>query len=249
MAGRLSEADRPLVERVRKLLDKAERTDSVHEAEAFAAKAAALVARHRITPEHLQRRERDGDELAIVELLVGRGAYVRGRLALLGHIAEAHDVRMVFQATPEGSVAFLAGRREDLDVVAVMYASLHAQVAAQMAGLRRSTGAATQRERRAFLFGFANRVGDLLAESAATARAEAERRGVDGASTALAVRERREQVDSFADETWGKVRSASRPASLSPDGYSQGVAAAERADVGRRRVGGRAALGEGRDGR
>ena len=248
MTDSMTQGDRSLIERVRKLLDKAERTDSVHEAEAFAAKAADLVARHRISPEQLEQSDRDGDDLVIRELLVGRGAYVRGRLALLGNIAEAHDVRMVFQATPAGSMAFLAGRSVDLDIVEVMYASLHSQVAGQMAGLRRSTGAATQRERRAFLFGFANRIGDLLAESAAAAKAESER-GVDGGvSTSLAVRERRERVDGFADERWGKVRSASRPASLSPDGYSRGVDAADRADVGRTRLDGRAAIGRGRRG-
>lgn len=237
--------DRPLIERIRKLLDKAARTDSVHEAEAFATKAADLVARHRISPEQLAQRGADADDLSIRELLVGRGAYVRGRIALLGNIAEAHDVRMVFQATPAGSVALLAGRSEDIDVVEVMYASLHAQVAGQMAGLRRSTGAATQRERRAFLFGFANRIGDLMAESAATAKAESERRADGGTATALAVRERRERVDGFADESWGKVRSAGRPARLSPDGYNRGVEAADRADVGRTRLGGRRAIGRG----
>ncbi|MEP4592801.1 MAG: DUF2786 domain-containing protein, partial [Ilumatobacter sp.] len=225
--------DRTLVERIRKLLDKAERTDSVHEAEAFAAKAAHLVARHRISPEQLAQRGGAADDLAIRELVVGRGAYVRGRIALLGNIAEAHDVRMVFQATPAGSVAFLAGRSEDLDVVEVMYASLHTQVAGQMAGLRRSTGAATQRERRAFLFGYANRIGDLLAESAVAAKVEADRRAGGGAATELAIRERRERVDEFADESWGRVRSATRPARLSPDGYLRGVEAADRADVGR----------------
>lgn len=246
MTERLSQADRPLIERIRKLLDKAERTDSAHEAEAFAAKAADLVARHRIDPHQLKQHGADSGELSIRELLVGRGAYVRGRLALLGNIAEAHDVRMVFQATPAGSVAFLAGRSEDLDIVEVIYASLHAQVAGKMAGLRKSTGAATQRERRAFLFGFANRIGDLLAESAATAKAETESQADGGAATTLAVRERRERVDEFADESWGRVRSAGRPAKLSPDGYYRGIDAADQADVGRTRLGGRAAIGRGR---
>lgn len=248
MTSEVSQADRPLIERVRKLLDKADRTDSAHEAEAFAAKAADLVARHRISPEQLAQRDGDGGDLSIRELLVGRGAYVRGRLALLGHIAEAQDVRMVFQATSDGSVAFLAGRTVDLDVVELMYASLHSQVAGQMAGLRRSTGAATQRERRAFLFGFASRIGHLLAESVAAAKAESEKRADGGTSTSLAVRERRERVDGFADESWGRVRSAGRPAKLSPDGYFQGVDAADRADVGRTRLGGRSAIGRGRRG-
>ena len=128
MTSPLSEPDPSLVERVRKLLDKAARTDNQHESDTFARKAAELVARHRIDPERLAARPLP-DDLALVEVAVGRGAYVRGRISLLNHIADSHDVRMVFQATTTGTVATLAGRRDDLSIVEVMYASLHQQVA------------------------------------------------------------------------------------------------------------------------
>jgi hypothetical protein len=247
MTAELPEGDRSLVQRVRKLLDKAENTDNAHEAEAFAGKAADLIARHRIDPDRLAERGDVADDLTLSELNVGRGAYVRGRVALLANIAEAHDVRMVYQSTPTGSVAFLAGRREDLDIVEVLYASLHAQVASQMATLRRSTGAATQRERRAFLFGFANRIGELLVEAQDAATRESQATPDGGVATALAVRERRERVDDFAERTWGKVRAASRAAPLAAGGYERGASAASRADVGPRGVGGRPAIGGGRE--
>lgn len=240
MTSQLSEPDPWLVERVRKLLDKAARTDNRYESDSFARKAAELVARHRIDPERLAERQRP-DDLALVEITVGRGAYVRGRIDLLHSIADSHDVRMVFRSTPTGSVATLAGRRDDLSIVEVMYASLHQQAATQMSGIRRSTGAATQRHRRAFLFGFATRIGELLAE----ARADVERSASAQAgtnTTELVLRERRERVDAFARESWGRVRSASRPSAVVPDGFARGVAAAERADVGRTRLAGRAPL-------
>jgi len=245
MTEQLPEGDRSLIQRVRKLLDKAEHTDNVHEAEAFAGKAADLIARHRIDPARLAERGGAADDLGLSEMNVGRGAYVRGRIALLSNVADAHDVRMVFQSTPSGSVAFLAGRREDLDIVKILYASLHSQVASQMATLRRSTGAATQRERRAFLFGFANRIGELLTESQSAALRESQATADGGEATALAVRERRERVDEFAATTWGKVRSAGRAAPLDTGGYQRGSSAAERADVGRARLRGRAAIGRG----
>ncbi|MFK7917491.1 MAG: DUF2786 domain-containing protein [Ilumatobacter sp.] len=246
MTARMTEVDRSLIERVRKLLDKAEATDNAHEAEAFASKAADLIAQHRIDPAQLAERE-DGSELALGELNVGRGAYVRGRIALLANVGDAHDVRMVFQSTPTGSVVFMAGRQVDLDLVGVLYASLHSQAAAQMQLIKRSTGAATQRERRAFLFGFADRIGQLMAESKESARAKSEQAADGGAATALAVRERRERVDQFAAERWGKVRSASRPAGVAPGGYLAGASAAERADVGRSRLRGRPEIGRGGD--
>jgi hypothetical protein len=242
MTSPLSEPDPALVERVRKLLDKAARTDNQHESDTFARKAAELVARHRIDPDRLAARPLP-DDLALVEILVGRGAYVRGRLDLLHSIADAHDVRMVFRSTPTGSVATLAGRRDDLSIVEVMYASLHQQVASQMSEIRRSTGAATQRHRRAFLFGFATRIGELLAEARATVERSAA--STSGPSAAeLVLRERRELVDEFAQQSWGRVRSAAAPTAVVSDGFARGAAAAERVDVGRTRLAGHKPVGK-----
>ena len=246
MTAQLSEPDDLLVQRVRKLLDKAERTDNGHEAEVFAAKAAELVAQHRIEPDRLATA-RDGEELAIAEVHVGRGAYVRARLALLQGIAEAHDVRVVFQATATGTVAFLAGYRSDLAVTEVMYHSLHQQAASQVAAIKKQTGAATQRYRRSFLFGFAGRIAELLAESRSSVESEAADGLVDGdaSSTEVALRARAERVDEFAARSWGRVRSASPPSAVSSDGYARGTAAAGRADVGRARLRGRRSIGRG----
>lgn len=244
MTSPLPEPDPTLVERVRKLLDKSQRTDNDHEAEVFARKAAELVARHRIDPEHLTRRSGAGD-LRLIEIHVGRGAYVRGRLALLGNIAEAHDVRMVFRSTPTGSVAMLAGFSDELGVVEMMYTSLHQQAATKMAEISQGTGAATQRHRRAFLFGFAERLGQLLAEERSAVEAEGPTDSGVAASLELALAARNDRVDSFAEQSWGRVRSASRPSAVSPDGYENGANAAESADVGRTRLADRQALGRG----
>ena len=73
--------DSPLVAKVRKLLAMAERSTNANEADAFSRKAAELIAAHRIDPERL--RCASHDELRVLQVAVGRGAYVRGRLALL----------------------------------------------------------------------------------------------------------------------------------------------------------------------
>ena len=172
---------------------------------------------------------------------MGRGAYVRARLALLTIVGDHHDVRVVFKTLPTGMVAYLAGFRSDVDVVELLYHSLHQQAAAQMAGISRGTGAATQRFRRSFLMGFADRIGVVLDESAREAAAGRSAAVAD--STALVLRERSQQVDDHLQRSFGRIRSA-RPASAAQaSGWQAGVAAAERADVGRDRLPERRALG------
>lgn len=237
-------AEPTLIERVRKLMDKAAVTDNVHEADAFSRKAAELVARHRIEPSALV--DRVDDELTVREMPLGRGAYVRARLALLMAVAEAHDSRVVFGATPTGTVAYVAGYTADLDVVEVMYTSLHAQAATRMAAERRSTASATQRYRRSFLFGYADRVATALLEARKGAEAESTTNDpVDAAGTSLARLERGRRVDDYLQQRFGRVRAARSATGAELGGWSAGGAAAERADLGRARLDERRSLGRG----
>ncbi len=242
--GISGDIDRGLVDRVRKLMDKAAATTNSHEADAFSRKAAELVARHRIDPASLA--ERRDDSLAVREIPLGRGAYVRARLALLMAVAEAHDARVVFAATPTGTIAYLAGYGSDLDLVEVMYTSLHAQAASRMSAERRATAAATQRYRRSFLFGYADRVAksldDVRRVAEATSRAEV---AVDAAGRSLVRLERGRRVDEFLQQRFGRVRTARGSAGAEVGGWSAGSAAAERADLGRQRLHGRRSLGPG----
>jgi hypothetical protein len=226
-----------LLERIRKLFAKSRSTTNPHEAELFARKAADLAARHRVDPARLAGSESAGD-LTIREIGLGRGAYVRARLALLMAVADHHDARVVFEARPDGTTALVAGFGSDLDVIDVMYHSLHQQAAAQMAAIRRPTGAATQRYRRSFLFGFASRVGELLDE--ARANAESSRRhpaGGVGGGVDLVLRRRAERVDDYARRSFGRVRAARRPAAAQAGAWHEGSAAADRVDIGRTRLG------------
>jgi hypothetical protein len=235
-----------LILRVRKLMDKAAATSNPHEADAFAAKAAELVARHRIDPDRLAGRAGD-DQLAIREIMLGRGAYVRARLSLLTAVARNHDARVVFGSSPTGTIAYVAGYSSDLEVVELMYHSLHGQAAAQMAAQRRSTGAATQRFRRSFLFGYAERMSLLLAESRRDVEASAggdETVGVV-ASNALALQERSSRVDAFLERSLGRTRTARAAGMATTTGWEAGYQAAGRADVGRARLAGRRAIGKG----
>lgn len=237
-------AEPTLIERVRKLMDKAAATDNLYEADAFSRKAAELVARHRIDPAALVARI--DDELAIREIHLGRGAYVRARLALLMAVAEAHDGRVLFGATPTGTIAYVAGHTSDLDVIEVMYTSLHTQAATRMAAERRSTAAATQRYRRSFLFGYADRIAALLQQARKHAEEELSPGDrFDPAGTALARRRRTSRVEEFLQQRFGRVRTARTAAGADLGGWNAGGAAADRADLGREQLDEQRSLGRG----
>ena len=228
-----------LIDKVRKLLAMAERTRNPNEADAFSRKAAVLIAEHRIRPEQLQ--EQSVGELRVDKVGLGRGAYVRGRLALLQAIAESHGCQVVFQTGRTGTVAFVAGFRSDLEAVGLLYHSLHNQAGSRMARERRATAAATQQWRRSFLFGYADQIRTMLAD---TVR-EATERSHPSSATLPALRARERRVDEFARRRFGRVVAARRPKAATPQGFVAGREAASRADLGRPRVVGLRALGRG----
>ena len=231
--------DAGLVGKVRKLLAMAEGTANPNEADAFSRKAAELIALHRIDPDRL--RAEAGDDLAVIEVELGRGAYVRGRLSLLTAVGEAHGCKVVYEVRATGTVAFVAGFRSDLDAVTLLYHSLHTQASSRMTSERRATAAATQQWRRSFLFGYADRIRTMLHRSAA----EAQRQTADPGTTLPALRARDRRVDEFSRQQFGRVVAARRPKPATATGWHAGQDAASRADLGRERVGGRRAIGRG----
>ena len=235
------EASVSLIAKVRKLLAMAEGASNVNEADAFSRKAAELIAVHRIDPARLAAAA--DDRLTVRSFPIGRGAYVRARLALLQTIAEANSCRLVWQAGPVGTVALVAGFASDLDTTEMLYTSLHAQASSRMAAERRSTGAATQRWRRSFLLGYANQVGKMLQRTHEVAAAARGAQPNDAVLPALRARER--QVSDYARSAFGRVVTA-RPASAATfTGWQAGQTAASRADVGRRGIGALRAIGAG----
>jgi hypothetical protein len=236
-----------LLDKVRKLLAKAERTDNANEAEVFSAKAAQLIAAHRLDPSHVRAALEDGT-LGMRRVVLGRGAYVRARLALLDAVARNNDCEVVFETGPQGTTAIVAGYEPDLDVTEVLYTSLHAQASSQMAAVRGRTPAATQRWRRSFLFGFATRVAELLENARARA---ADPTAVSSHLTSSAadlpeVLARTARVREFAAGAFGRVGTARAAAPAQRSGWRDGHRAAAVADIGRSRVAGRLAIERGR---
>lgn len=226
--------------RIRGLLDQAESTPYPDEAETFATKAAELMARYRVDEAMLERAgRRRGQGIIELDIELGRGQYVRARLALLGAVAGAFGCRLLSSSGPDGRTGHLVGHAGDVDRVAVLYTSLLVQATRAADAEPTPSGHARVSFRRGFLLGFAHRVGDRLSEQMASAVDDADRaahRG--GPSVALVLADRRNEVDSWVSDHYGRLGRLGPAAPVQLDAAARGAAAGDRADIGGRPVDG-----------
>lgn len=227
-----------VLRRIRGLLDQAENTPYPDEAETFAAKAAELMARHRIDRATLERSSRDQSQIVELDIELGRGQYVRARLSLLGAVADAFDCRLLSSSGPDGRTGHVIGHPDDVDQVAMLYTSLLVQAtrAAAREQVPRGHGGVTFR--RGFLIGFANRVGVRLAAQMASAIDDSDAGSRTGAeqSVALVLADRRTAIDGWVNDRYGRLGRLGRAAPVSFGAAERGAAAGDRADIGGRSV-------------
>ncbi len=220
--------------RIRALLAKAESTEYPEEAEALTAKAQELMTRHAVDAALLDaggtpHRTDVGTRRVHVD-----DPYVRAKMQLLGAVAGANGVRLVWYRSL--GVANLVGVAADLDAVELLFTSLLLQVGQALGAAERAAGrrSASRSFRRAFLLGYAGRIGERLtsARERATAAAAAEQ-DVD---LLPVLRSRQEAVDDAFTELFPRMRSTRSRASMDAGGYWAGRAAADSADVRSRRT-------------
>jgi hypothetical protein len=220
--------------RIRGLLAKAESTDFPDEAESLTAKAQELMTRHAIDAALLDAGSSptDGSPVGTRRVHV-QDPYVRAKMQLLAAVAEANGVRVVWYSGL--GIANLVGVRSDVAVVELLFTSLLLQVARALSAAEPTPGraSASRSFRRAFLLGYAHRIGERLqtARRSATAEAAAEH-GVD---LLPVLRSRQGAVEERVAELFPRVRATRSRASVDAGGWFAGREAAERADVGPRR--------------
>jgi hypothetical protein len=223
-----SHLDARVLDRVRALLAKAESTTFEAEAEAFTAKAQELIARHAID-EALLHDVRDVGEPAARRVLVD-DPYASAKAYLVQVVADANHCRSV--QTPALGWVTVFGYDHDLDAVELLAASLLTQATAGMvrAGPKRDLDgrSVTRSFRRAFLIGFAERVGERLrraTQEQVSVTAESDQRLLP----VLAARD--ERVRAAQQAAFPAL--VQREVSLSnTEGWHAGRAAAELADLG-----------------
>jgi hypothetical protein len=158
-------------------------------------------------------------------------------MQLLAAVAGANDVRLVWYQSL--GIANLVGATSDADAVELLFTSLLLQVAQALAAAERPSGRgpASRSFRRSFLLGYAHRIGERLtaARERATAEASAEAWAAHGVDLRPVLRSRHAAVEERVAELFPSVRASRSRASVDAGGWFAGRAAAERADVGKRR--------------
>ncbi|MDN5914027.1 MAG: DUF2786 domain-containing protein [Pseudonocardia sp.] len=226
------------LDRVRKLLAKAERAGTPDEAEIYTANALELMARHGIDDAVLAAADpvRTTDRIGSVRIEID-DPYSAGKARLLGWTASALRCRWVMHDAWGGRVPAVTvfGFDSDRERAELLYTSLLLQAARPLAELRPPRpDESVAAYRRSWLYGFAARIHERLreAEGRAVRDRDAEATAPEaGSSTALVLADRSDQVDQAYAAEFPSLRRARRP-SVSGSGYRRGADAADRADLG-----------------
>ena len=228
-----------LLDRVRALLAKAERTEFPDEADALMAKAQELMARHSISDAMIRSRDRGTTAEAVTSRRFTVDApYASAKRTLLGSVAAANSCRTVFLGDGAGGskTCQVFGHPSDLTMVETLYTSLSVQATRAMLAAPVPPGDTARRFRHAFLLAFAPRVGHRLHEASRAARAEAEAEAQSGDSVSVVLAGRDAAVDRALRQEFPRTRST-RSTATSGAGWQSGRRAADMAGLGQRGIG------------
>ena len=158
-------APSPKLVTIRGLLAKAESTEFPAEAEAFTAKAQAMMTEARLDEATVRASSGRRSTGRVSAIRIGIDEpYIASKQALLHVVAEANDVRCVFHRRVD--LATLVGPVGQLAHVELLFTSLLIQVqsflAADAADAPAGSHVRSRRYRSAFIVGFARRIGERL---------------------------------------------------------------------------------------
>lgn len=228
--GALPAVDDRVLERVRRLLAKAESTTFEAEAETFTAAAQKLMARHSIDRALLAADRHDPAGPSGRRLWLDN-PYAREKMLLLAAVADANRTQSVW-SKDEGYVTVL-GFTHDLDAVETLYTSLLVQATRAMHAEGRRGSDRTRDFRAAFLAAFATRIGERLTEATTLATDEAQRElATAGTDLVPVLTSRAHEVQAWTERLFGELRSVSVTLSGDAEGWARGRHAADAAQLG-----------------
>ncbi|WP_235174612.1 DUF2786 domain-containing protein [Tomitella biformata] len=223
--------DAKILGRIRGLLAKAESTDFPEEAETLTAKAQELITRYAIDSALLHRFDTGYDYSIRGKRVHLDNPYLKEKVQLLTEIGQVNSVRTVW--SDKLAIATIVGAPADMEQVELLYTSLLIQATRAMQSTEsRHTPQSTAAFRRAFLLGYAVRIGQRMREARETATAEtAADAGVSMGELVPVLAARTAAVDLEFSRLFPQTKS-SRSRSVDAAGWHAGSAAADRARLG-----------------
>ena len=231
-----TEASSRLLDRVRKLLAKAEDEGvTPQEAQALTAKAAQLMAKYGIDRALLAADRPETDQPASRMLDIDN-PWARVKAHLLCGLGSALRCQCILLSARPGTKIHMFGYASDIERADVLYTSVLIQMWHGLAGAQVPAWSRSPRAwRRSWLLGFATAVISRVraAEHAAACRA-AGQDSADSSRTALVLADRAQVVRGEAERAYPLTRTAR--VTYSGTGYRDGYAQGQRADIGTGRV-------------
>jgi hypothetical protein len=231
-----SEPSSALLDRVRKLLAKAEAEGvTPPEAEALTAKAAELMARYGIDRARLAATRPDTDRPGSRVIDISN-PWAQVRAHLLAGLAGAMRCQCVLLSTNgPGARIHVFGYASDLERADILYTSLLLQMAHGLTAAVVPAGVRSARAwRRSWLLGFVTAVISRVKSAEERAATSAEAETHPGPSTALVLADRALVVRRQLEEAYPVTRRTR--ITYSGRGYSDGYAQGQRADIGNARL-------------
>jgi hypothetical protein len=224
----------PVLGKVRALLAQAESTTFEAEAEAFTAKAHALMTRHAIDAARLAAATTTSgpeEERPITVRIPVDDPYVDAKARLLHEVAQASRCRAVHFS--QVALVSVVGFPSDVAAVDLLFTSLlvQAQTALAAAAKAAPPGARTRsrRYRSSFLLSYAVRIGERLAEVNASVLSDAE--AETGLALVPVMEERDQAVDAAFHERFPNIRRVRSNARIDALGWAGGQQAADLAKL------------------
>ncbi|MEZ5340200.1 MAG: DUF2786 domain-containing protein [Acidimicrobiales bacterium] len=223
-------SNNPMLEKIRSLLALAESTTFEAEAEAFTAKAQALMTRHSLDEATVWGAAANRAEPTLVRIPVD-DPHAGPKSFLLQVVADASNCQAAYH--PQYAMSSVVGFESDLVATEVLFTSLLVQAQAAMQRYTGSVPAGTRARSRgfrsSFLRAYANRVGVRLQEVNAHERDQ--RVNSSGGSLLPVFVAREEAVTNKVEELFTITRSRQRR-DYDAAGWAAGEHAAESAELG-----------------